>query len=513
MSQYIVEMNGIRKSFGTVQAVRSGNFDLKKGEIHSLIGENGAGKSTMMKMLYGMYEIDQGEIKIGGEVTTQLTPKIAIEKGIGMVHQEFMLVNELTVLENIILGFEPRKGITIDFDSARKEVQRYINQYKMDIQLNKKINQISVGEAQRVEIIKTLTRGANIIILDEPTAVLTPQESQRLFEILENLKEDGKSIVFISHKLNEVMQISDRISVMRQGQYIGTVDKKDTSPAGLAKMMIGREVFLNIEKKEAHPGEPVLEVKDVWISGEKEISKIRGISLEVRSGEIVGIAGIDGNGQSEFIEAIAGLRKVEKGNVILDGTDITNLSVKKIRKTGLTHIPEDRNTRGLNRGMSIKDNMMAVQVEEKPFSKGLLLDQAGAIKYTNEQIEKFDIRPQDPEAITRALSGGNAQKIVVAREVSIGGKLLIASQPTRGVDIGAIESIRSILQDVKEKGLGVLLVSADLEEILSLSDRIVVMHEGKIAGSMYAKEANEENLGLLMMGGSDTHRKGEVHHE
>lgn len=513
MNQYIVEMNGIEKSFGTVQAVRSGNFNLKKGEIHSLIGENGAGKSTMMKMLYGMYEIDQGEIKIKDKPISQLTPKIAIEQGIGMVHQEFMLVNELTVLENIILGFEPRKGITIDFESARKEVQRYIDQYEMDIQLNKKINQISVGEAQRVEIIKTLTRGANIIILDEPTAVLTPQESQRLFEILENLKEDGKSIVFISHKLNEVMQISDRISVMRQGQYIGTVDKQETSPAGLAKMMIGREVFLNIEKKEANPGKKVLEVKDVWISGEKEISKIRGISLDVCAGEIVGIAGIDGNGQSEFIEAIAGLRKVEKGAVTLDGKDITNLPVKKIRGAGLTHIPEDRNTRGLNRGMSIKDNIMAVQIDEKPFSKGMLLDQAGALEYTKEQIEKFDIRPQDPEAITQALSGGNAQKIVVAREVSIGGKLLIASQPTRGVDIGAIESIRSILQDVKEKGLGVLLVSADLEEILSLSDRIVVMHEGKIAGSMLAKEANEENLGLLMMGGSDTHQKGEVHHE
>lgn len=513
MSQYIVEMNGIEKSFGTVQAVRSGNFNLEKGEIHSLIGENGAGKSTMMKMLYGMYEIDQGEIKIGGESISQLTPKIAIEKGIGMVHQEFMLVNELTVLENIILGFEPRKGITIDFDSARKEVQRYIDQYEMDIQLNKRINQISVGEAQRVEIIKTLTRGANIIILDEPTAVLTPQESQRLFEILANLKEDGKSIVFISHKLNEVMQISDRISVMRQGQYIGTVDKKDTSPAGLAKMMIGREVFLNIEKKEANPGKKVLEVNDVWISGEKEISKIRGISLDVRAGEIVGIAGIDGNGQSEFIEAIAGLRKVEKGTVVLDGKEITNLSVRKIRKAGLTHIPEDRNTRGLNRGMSIRDNIMAVQIDEKPFSKGVLIDREGALNYTQEQIEKFDIRPQDPETITQALSGGNAQKIVVAREVSIGGKLLIASQPTRGVDIGAIESIRSILQDVKEKGLGVLLVSADLEEILSLSDRIVVMHEGKIAGSMYAKEANEENLGLLMMGGSDTHQKGEAQHE
>lgn len=511
MNEYVVEMCGIQKCFGEVKAVRNGNFNLKKGEIHSLIGENGAGKSTMMKMLYGMYAIDAGEIKVGGQVVEHLTPKIAIDRGIGMVHQEFMLVNELTVLENIILGFEPRKGITIDFEKARANVQKYIDQYQMDIQLNKKINQITVGEAQRVEIIKTLTRGAEIIILDEPTAVLTPQEARRLFEILENLKQDGKSIVFISHKLNEVMQISDRISVMRQGEYIGTVKKEDTSPVQLTKMMIGREVFLNIEHKKAKAGAPVLKVEELWTSGEKEISKIRGISLEVKSGEIVGIAGIDGNGQSEFIEVLTGLRKIEKGKVFLDGKDITNLSVKKIRKAGMNHIPEDRNTRGLNRNLSIKENLIAVQLDKKPFSKGILLNESGITEHAKELIKKFDIRPQNPDTITQSMSGGNAQKVVVAREVSVAGKLLIASQPTRGVDIGAIESIRSILQDVKTKGLGVLLVSADLEEILSLSDRIVVMHEGKIAGSMYAEEANEENLGLLMMGGNKV-REGEEKH-
>ena len=508
LSEYVVEMNNIVKSFGPVQAVKSGQFTLKKGEIHSLIGENGAGKSTMMKMLYGMYDFDDGEVKVNGEPLSHITPKLAIEKGIGMVHQEFMLVNELTVLENIILGFEPTKGMTIDFDQAKKNVQRYIDQYGMDIQIGKRINQISVGEAQRVEIIKILTRGANIIILDEPTAVLTPQETKRLFEILENLRKDGKSIVFISHKLNEVMEISDRISVMRQGTYIGTVDKKDTSPAELAKMMIGREVFLNIEKKAAKAGEVVLKVENLWTSGEKEISKIRGVDLEVRAGEIVGVAGIDGNGQSEFIEAITGLRKVEKGKVYLEGQDITNLSPKKIRKAGLTHIPEDRNTRGLNRALTIWENMIAVQVEDASFSKGFLLDKKASVEYTKDRAEVFDIRPREPEMVTQSLSGGNAQKIVVAREVSVGGKLLVASQPTRGVDIGAIESIRSILQDVKEKGLGVLLISADLEEILSLSDRIVVMYEGKISGRMDASEANEDNLGLLMMGGADTTVKG-----
>ncbi len=510
MSEYVVEMTGIVKNFGEVQAVKNGFFNLKKGEIHSLIGENGAGKSTMMKLLYGMYGFDDGTVKVNGEELSSITPKLAIEKGIGMVHQEFMLVNELTVLENIILGFEPKKGMTIDFDEAKKNVNHYIDQYGMDIQIGKRINQISVGEAQRVEIIKILTRGANTIILDEPTAVLTPQETKRLFEILENLRKDGKSIVFISHKLNEVMEISDRISVMRQGEYVGTVDKKDTNPAELAKMMIGREVFMNIEKKKAKVGDVVLKVDNLWTSGEKEISKIHGVDLEVRAGEIVGIAGIDGNGQSEFIEAITGLRKVEKGKVYLGGADVTNLSPRKIRDAGLTHIPEDRNTRGLNRTMSIKDNLIAVQLDCAPFSKGMLLNESGGLEYAKELAEKFDIRPRDPLMSTESLSGGNAQKVVVAREVSIGGRLLVASQPTRGVDIGAIESIRSILQDVKEQGLGVLLVSADLEEILSLSDRIVVMYEGKISGRMDAGEANEDNLGLLMMGGQDTsHGKAE----
>lgn len=501
MSEYIVEMEGIKKSFGSVKAVKNGRFNLKKGEIHSLIGENGTGKSTMMKMLYGMYEVDEGEIKLDGQVINTLNPKIAIEKGIGMVHQEFMLVNDLTVLENIILGFEPLKGVTIDFDKAKTSIMKYIDQYKMDIQLHKKISQISVGEAQRVEIIKTLTRGANIIILDEPTAVLTPQEAQRLFEILDNLKQDGKSIVFISHRLDEIMQISDRITVMRQGEYIGTVDKEETSQSELAKMMVGREVFLNVEKKQSKIGNTVLKVEDLWTSGEKEISKIRGVSLEVKAGEIVGIAGIDGNGQSEFIEAIAGLRKVEKGKVTLDGKDITNLSVKAIRNAGLTHIPEDRNVRGLNRGLSIEENIVAVQIQDAPFSKNFQLKTKEIREYAKKLIEKFDIRPQDPEAITQGLSGGNAQKIVVAREVELGGKLLIASQPTRGVDIGAIESIRKILQEVKEEGLGVLLVSADLEEILSLSDRIVVMHEGKLSESVPADQVDEEKIGLMMMSG------------
>ncbi len=504
MSEYVVEMKDIVKDFGEVHAVKDGQFTLKKGEIHSLIGENGAGKSTMMKLLYGMYPITDGEIYINGERMTKLDPKIAINHGIGMVHQEFMLVNELTVLENAILGFEPKKGMTIDFDKARKEMQHYIDRYNMDIQLDKKVGQISVGEAQRVEIIKTLMRGAEIIILDEPTAVLTPQETEKLFEILFNLKAEGKSLVFISHKLNEVMTISDRISVMRQGMYMGTVDKEETSPLDLTKKMIGREVFLNIEKDHSKAGEKILEVNDVWIPSQKESSKIRGMSLYVRQGEIVGIAGIDGNGQSELIEAITGLRHIEKGNVILNGKDITNKSPRKIRESGLAHIPEDRNTRGLNRTMSIEDNLVAVQLDKKPFTTGIFMNIPAQDEYSEKMVKEFDIRPADYKLPTSSLSGGNAQKVVVAREVSMNKALLVASQPTRGVDIGAIESIRNTLEKAKKNGAGVLLVSAELEEIISLSDRIIVIHEGKITGEMPAEEANENNLGLLMMGGEES---------
>lgn len=502
MGDCVVDMDHIVKTFGTVQAVKNGIFNLKKGEIHSLIGENGAGKSTMMKLLYGVYPTDEGRITINGEKVENITPKIAIRKGIGMVHQEFMLVKQLTVLENIILGFEPLKGLVIDFDAARARVQQYIDLYGMDVQLDKKISQISVGEAQRVEIIKILTRGATIIILDEPTAVLTPQEARGLFRILENMKKDGKSIVFISHKLNEVMEISDRITVMRQGNFAGTVEKKDTSETELAKMMIGREVFLKIKKEAVKLGKTVLKVDHLWTSGEKEISKIRGISFDVKQGEIVGIAGIDGNGQSELVEALTGLRKVEKGNVYIDGKNVTNLSPKKIRANGVTHIPEDRNIRGLNRGMTITENLIATQLDKPLFSRHQIMNRRACEKRAGELAEQFDIRPRNTGVPTSMLSGGNAQKVVVAREVPVSDKLLVASQPTRGVDIGAIESIRSILEEQKKKGIGILLVSADLEEILSLSDRIIVMHEGRITGIMESGKANEDNLGLLMMGSS-----------
>jgi simple sugar transport system ATP-binding protein len=502
LEHYAVEMSGIEKHFGSVHAVSNASFSLIAGEIHSLIGENGAGKSTMMKLLYGMYPIDDGRIAIDGEVMGPLTPKIAIERGIGMVHQEFMLVNELTVMENIILGFEPRKGPLIDFVKARQMIREYIEKYAMDVQINKRINQISVGESQRVEIIKILSRGANTIILDEPTGVLTPQETRKLFEILLNLKAAGRSIIFISHKLNEVMDISDRITVMRQSRVVETVLKGDTNPRELSKMMVGREVFLNIKRKQTKIGGPALVVDNLWTSGEKELSKIRGISFAVRSGEIVGVAGVDGNGQSEMVEAIMGLRAVERGTVALAGVNITNRSPRFIRRAGMTHIPEDRNKRGLNRMASAADNLVANSIYNKPFSKfGCVIDRKAVNSYAEDLLQKYDVRPPKADMSAAHFSGGNAQKIVVAREVTESTRLLVASQPTRGIDIGTIESIRAILQEVKSRGIGILLVSVELEEILSLSDRIVVLSEGKIMGILPVEDANEENLGIMMLSG------------
>ena len=498
----IVKMTNIVKTFGEVQAIKNGNFNLFEGEIHSLIGENGAGKSTMMKLLYGIYSIDSGSINIYDKKMNNYTAKEAIELGIGMVHQEFMLVNEMTVLENIILGFEPRESaVMIDFNAARTKVLEYIEKYNLDVQINKKIKDISVGEAQRVEIIKTLYRGADILILDEPTAVLTPQETEKLFEILENLKKSGKSIIFISHKLNEVMKISDRITVMRDSKYIDTVLKKDTSPAKLAKMMVGREVLLDVKKDKMNATEIILKVENVYIPSDRELSKIRDLSFSLKRGEILGIAGVDGNGQKELVEAITGLREVEKGHIFFKNKEITNKAIKYIRENGIAHIPDDRNVRGLNREMDIKENLIATKFSEKQFSNNINLKEKEINKFSEEMIKKFDIRPADYNIITKNLSGGNAQKIVVARELESDTDLLIAAQPTRGIDIGSIETIRKNIVEYRDKNKGVLLISAELEEILTLSDRILVMYEGKIVGNLKAEDANEENVGFLMTGG------------
>ena len=500
----IIKMTNIVKTFGEVQAIKNGNFNLYEGEIHSLIGENGAGKSTMMKILYGIYPIDGGDIEIYDKKMKDYTTKEAITLGIGMVHQEFMLVNEMTVLENIILGFEPKHSIAmVDFNEAKSKVLEYVKKYDLDIQINKKIKDISVGEAQRVEIIKTLYRGADILILDEPTAVLTPQETEKLFEILENLKKSGKSIIFISHKLNEVMKISDRITVMRDSKYIDTVLKENTSPTKLAKMMVGREVLLEVEKKKMETEEVILKVEDIYVPSDRELSKIRGLSFSLKRGEILGIAGVDGNGQKELVEAITGLREVQKGKIYFKDTQITNKTPKFVRETGIAHIPDDRNKRGLNREMNIKENLIATKFSDNAFSGIINLKEKEINKFCENIIKKFDIRPANFNITTKNLSGGNAQKIVVARELESDTDLLIASQPTRGIDIGSIETIRKNIVEYRDKNKGVLLISAELEEILTLSDRILVMYEGKIVGDLDSKNANEENVGFLMTGGKE----------
>ncbi len=495
-----IKLDHIVKSFGSVKAVKDCSIEVKKGEIFSLIGENGAGKSTMMKILYGMYEPDEGSIELDGQPLEDLTPQKAIACGIGMVHQEFMLVKEFTVLENIILGFEPQKGIgKIDFAAARKKIQQYIDNYNLDVQPDKLVQNISVGEAQRVEIIKTLYRGANVLILDEPTAVLTPGETRKFFDILRSMRDDGKTIIFISHKLHEVLEISDRIAVMRRGQHMATLDRKDATAAKLVQLMVGRDVEMSDRPTKCEAGPLVLEVKELEVMGQRWLSTIKKVSFSVRAGEILGVAGVDGNGQSELIDAICGLRPILGGSVQISGQEMAGKKAGQIRKAGLAHIPEDRNTRGLNKEFSINENLVAIHLEE--VSRGELLDRKKMREKGKSLIEKYDIRPDDGEIKAGTLSGGNAQKIVVAREIESGGKLLIAAQPTRGVDIGAIESIRGYLNRAKADGVAVLLVSADLDEIIALSDRIIVLHEGKISGELPGGDVDMERLGLLMTGG------------
>ncbi|AOY76557.1 ABC transporter ATP-binding protein [Clostridium formicaceticum] len=501
MKTKIIEMNHIVKSFGHVQAIQDGHFDLVEGEIHSLVGENGAGKSTLMKIAYGMQDPDSGKVMIRGKEVSNFTPKKAIESKIGMVHQEFMLVKELTVIENIILGFEPHIKGRIDYEKAYKEINHYIKTYDMNVDLEKKVMNLPVGEAQKVEILKILYRGADVLILDEPTAVLTPQETLKLFEILNLLKEDGKSIIFISHKLKEVMDISDRISVMRGGKYIDTVKKEETTIPEIAKKMVGREVFLEIKKPFMKKGNVVLEVKNVSIPSNRELSKIRNVSFDISAGEILGFAGVDGNGQTELIEGITGLRNIESGEVIFKGKSIKNISPLQIRKSGIAHIPEDRNLRGLNKEWSIRDNLIANDFYKKPFAKKCILDNKEINSFADLRSEQFDIRPRDINILTGQLSGGNAQKVIVAREVGAETELLIAAQPTRGVDIGSIEEIRKYLMKARMNNSAILLVSADLEEIMSLSDKIAVLYEGKIVDIVDAAEADIEKIGLMMTGG------------
>ncbi len=503
----VVEMVGITKRFPGIVANDNVHLSVRQGEIHALLGENGAGKSTLMNILFGLYQPDEGEIRIKGKPVTINGPTDANRLGIGMVHQHFMLVQPFTVTENIILGDERSRNGILDLKRAEREISRLSDQYGLKVDPRALVADISVGMQQRVEILKTLYRGADILIFDEPTAVLTPQEIDELIEIMKNLVREGKTIIFITHKLKEIMRTCDRVTVIRRGKVITTVDVNDTDENELAALMVGREVSFQVNKTESRPGEPVLQVENLVVRDARGVDVVRGLDLEVRSGEIVGLAGVDGNGQSELIEAITGLRSPESGTIRLRGNDITRFKPRQVTESGVGHIPEDRHKRGLVLDFTVSENMVLQSYYKPPFSKGWSIRFEEVHKYANKLIEEYDVRTPSEHVPIRALSGGNQQKAIIAREVDRDPDFLIAAQPTRGLDVGAIEFIHRRLVEQRDKGKAVLLVSFELDEIMKLSDRIAVIYEGKIVGWVDPKETTEEELGLLMAG---SFRKREV---
>jgi simple sugar transport system ATP-binding protein len=500
-NEVVLEARGITKRFPGVLACGNIDLTLKKGEILALLGENGAGKSTLMNILYGLYHPDQGEIWIKGEKVQLQSPRDAIDRGVGMVHQHFQLVEVMTVAENVILGSEIVRAVDrLDKREANETVRKLSKQYGLQVDPESVIEDLPVGTQQRVEIIKALYRKAEILILDEPTAVLTPQEADELFQIMRELTERGVSIIFITHKLKEVLAIADRIGVLRLGQMTGSTTPEEASEQILAEMMVGRDVVLQVEKSEAHPGEPVLQINDIRVSDDREQEVVQGLSLEVRAGEILGVAGVQGNGQREFVEAVTGLRPVEGGSVLLDGQDITNNTPRQVTEMEVAHIPEDREKHGLVMAYTIADNLVLNNYYEPRFSKRGVLDHE-AIRANGENlVEQYDVRTPSVDTRAGSLSGGNKQKVIVAREFSRPVKLLIANQPTRGLDVGSIEFIHKQIIRQRDSGIAVLLVSAELDEILSLSDRIAVIFDGRIVKTLPIAEASREKLGLLMAG-------------
>ncbi len=498
----VVDLKDISKSFGSNKVLDNVNFSLHEGEVHALLGENGAGKTTLMNILYGLYEPTSGSVTVKGKTFDQMTPKLAIQTGIGMVHQHFMLIEPFTVYQNIVLGKEiTGKGGILDNEKSIEAVRELSQKYGLTIDPEAKVADISVGMQQRVEILKCLYRGADILIFDEPTAVLTPQEIDDFIKIVKNLTELGKSIIIITHKLSEIKAMADYCTVIRRGKFIDKLNVKEIDENILAEKMVGRDVRFNVEKQDQEPGEVVLDIKDLVVKDSRNIDAVKNLNLQVRRGEIVGVAGVDGNGQSELIEAITGLRKIESGKVTLKGKDITNHSPREIIDFGMNTIPEDRQKHGLILDYSIADNLILENVKKKPFSKGLKLDFSAINDNAKNLIEKFDIRPNDYNQKTKNLSGGNQQKVIIAREISNNPDLLIAAQPTRGLDVGAIEFIHKYLVDQRNQNKAVLLVSFELDEIMDLSDNIAVIFDGKIVGEKPSKETNELELGRLMAGG------------
>lgn len=497
----VLEVKNITKRFPGVLANDHISFSLKRGEIHALLGENGAGKSTLMNVIYGLYKPDEGQIFINGEETEIDNPHDAIHQGIGMVHQHFMLVPVFTVLENVVLGSETVRGPLLDMASARKDIEVIIEKYGLHLDLDAIVEDLPVGVQQRVEIVKLLYRNADILILDEPTAVLTPQEADELFDVMvANLIEAGKSVIFITHKLREVLEFADRITVIRLGKVVGETLPKDADQRKLASMMVGRDVLLSVDKQDANPGESVLQVKDYAVMDDRDQQAVDGVSFEVHAGEILGIAGVQGNGQTELVESLTGMRATVGGHASLLGKDITHASPRKITELGTGYIPEDRQRDGLVLGYDIANNMALREYYVSPFAKGIVLNEEVMLENAVDLIDKFDVRT--PNAMTRAgsLSGGNQQKVIVAREFTRKTKLMIAAQPTRGLDVGSIEYIHNRLLEKRDEGTAVLLVSSELDEIMQLSDRIAVMYRGKILKILDAKTTTKEQVGLLMAG-------------
>ncbi|MCC5910289.1 MAG: ABC transporter ATP-binding protein [Clostridiaceae bacterium] len=498
----VVEMKNITKKFGNFTANDNINLTVHKGEIHALLGENGAGKSTLMNILYGLYQPTMGEIYINGEKTNITDPNVAIKKGIGMVHQHFMLVEPFTVAENIVLGMEPTSTLgTMNMKKAVKNVEDISKQYGLHVKPNEKIQDISVGMQQRVEILKALYRGADTLILDEPTAVLTPQEIKELIQIMRNLTTQGKTIIIITHKLKEIKEAADYCTIIRRGKHVDTVEVKSTTEDELASKMVGREVSFKVEKEQKQRGDVGLKIENLVVKDNRGIDAVRGLSLEVHVGEILGVAGVDGNGQTELIEALTGLRSITSGKVTVNGNDVTNKTPKEIFQNKIASIPEDRQKRGLVLDYTIAENMVLENYGEQPFSKNGILNKLEINKFAKDLIEKFDVRPNDETIKTRALSGGNQQKVIIAREVTNDPDILIAAQPTRGLDVGAIEFVHKSLVRQRDNDKAVLLVSLELDEVMNVSDRIAVIYEGKIVGIVDAKDADEKSLGLMMAGG------------
>jgi general nucleoside transport system ATP-binding protein len=502
MSDYIVEMLNISKTFPGVKANDDITLQLKKGEIHALLGENGAGKSTLMSILFGLYQPDAGTIRINGKPVKINNPNDANDLNIGMVHQHFMLVEIFTVLDNIILGVEPNKLGVLQRKTARERILALSQRYGLNVDPDALIEDISVGMQQRVEILKMLYRDNEILIFDEPTAVLTPQEIQELMAIMRGLTAEGKSILFITHKLNEIMEVADRVTVLRKGRHIGTVNVADTSLVELSRMMVGREVQFTIDKKPILPGDVVLQADRVTVPSRRHKNNaVKGISFTVRAGEIVCLAGIEGNGQSELVYALTGIERLSGGRFVLNGTDISKASIRKRSVAGMSHIPEDRHKYGLILDFTLADNLVLERYWERPFQKGGFIDRVKVQEYAARLISQYDIRSgQGGRTVARSMSGGNQQKAIIAREIDKNPELLVAIQPTRGLDIGAIEYIHSQLIAQRDAGKGVLLVSLELDEVMNVSDRILVMYEGEIVGELKPKETTLEQLGLYMAG-------------